>query len=141
MGLRLSIYFATNANDALFVSKDVARILLAKVYMYQQKWAAASGLLQQVVDKNIYSMEKVPTKYTSENKDLILALKLGNNGSRATLTILPGTGRRSAGKNCSREMRSVPVITGNDISIFYCILEMIWWLPPSAEDRRYVLWD
>ena len=39
-----------------------------------------------------------------------------------------GTGRRSAGKNCSREMRSVPVITGNDISIFYCILEMIWWL-------------
>ena len=66
-----SVAFATNANDALFVSKDVARILLAKVYMYQQKWAAASDLLQQVVDKNIYSMEKVPTKYTSENKDLI----------------------------------------------------------------------
>lgn len=65
------VAFATNANDALFVSKDVARILLAKVYMYQQKWAAASDLLQQVVDKNIYSMEKVPTKYTSENKDLI----------------------------------------------------------------------
>ena len=65
------VAFATNANDALFVSKDVARILLAKVYMYQQKWAAASNLLQQVVDKNIYSMEKVPTKYTSENKDLI----------------------------------------------------------------------
>ena len=31
-------------------SKDVARILLAKVYMYQQKWAAASNLLQKVVD-------------------------------------------------------------------------------------------
>lgn len=30
------VAFATNANDALFVSKDVARILLAKVYMYQQ---------------------------------------------------------------------------------------------------------
>lgn len=71
------VAFATNANDALFVSKDVARILLAKVYMYQQKWAAASDLLQQVVDKNIYSMEKVPTKYTSESKDLILALKFG----------------------------------------------------------------
>ena len=77
------VAFATNANDALFVSKDVARILLAKVYMYQQKWAAASNLLQQVVDKNIYSMEKVPTKYTSENKDLILALKFGI-GSRAS---------------------------------------------------------
>lgn len=51
------VAFATNANDALFVSKDVARILLAKVYMYQQKWAAASNLLQQVVDK-IYTLWK-----------------------------------------------------------------------------------
>lgn len=30
------VAFATNANDALFVSKDVARILLAKVYMYHK---------------------------------------------------------------------------------------------------------
>lgn len=51
------VAFATNANDAVFVSKDVARILLAKVYMYQQKWAAASNLLQQVVDK-IYTLWK-----------------------------------------------------------------------------------
>ncbi len=56
------VAFATNANDALFVSKDVARILLAKVYMYQQKWAAASNLLQQVVDKNIYSITSVRIK-------------------------------------------------------------------------------
>lgn len=118
------VAFATNANDALFVSKDVARILLAKVYMYQQKWAAASNLLQQVVDKNIYSMEKVPTKYTSENKDLILALKFGI-GSRASRVNVDGSPEEV-----------VPIMTTTDVKFLYAECEIH--LGNNAKASKYI---
>lgn len=118
------VAFATNANDALFVSKDVARILLAKVYMYQQKWAAASNLLQQVVDKNIYSMEKVPTKYTSENKDLILALKFGI-GSRASRVNVDGSPEDV-----------VPIMTTTDVKLLYAECQIH--LGNNAKASKYI---
>lgn len=118
------VAFATNANDALFVSKDVARILLAKVYMYQQKWAAASNLLQQVVDKNIYSMEKVPTKYTSENKDLILALKVGNE-SRDSRVNIDGSPEKV-----------VPIMTTTDVKLLYAECEIH--LGNNAKASKYI---
>lgn len=118
------VAFATNANDALFVSKDVARILLAKVYMYQQKWAAASNLLQQVVDKNIYSMEKVPTKYTSESKDLILVLKVGNE-SRASRVNVDGSPEKV-----------VPIMTTTDVKLLYAECEIH--LGNNAKASKYI---
>lgn len=118
------VAFATNANDALFVSKDVARILLAKVYMYQQKWAAASDLLQQVVDKKIYSMEKVPTKYTSENKDLILALNF-SNGSRASRVYVDGSPEDV-----------VPIMTTTDVKLLYAECEIH--LGNNAKASKYI---
>lgn len=118
------VAFATNANDALFVSTDVARILLAKVYMYQQKWAAASNLLQQVVDKNIYSMEKVPTKYTSENKDLILALKVGNE-SRDSRVNVDGSPEKV-----------VPIMTTTDVKLLYAECEIH--LGNNAKASKYI---
>lgn len=118
------VAFATNANDALFVSKDVARILLAKVYMYQQKWAAASDLLQKVVDKNIYSMEKVPTKYTSESKDLILALMFGI-GSRASRVNVDGSPEDV-----------VPIMTTTDVKLLYAECQIH--LGNNAKASKYI---
>lgn len=118
------VAFATNANDALFVSKDVARILLAKVYMYQQKWAAASNLLQKVVDKSIYPIEKVPTKYTSENKDLILALMVGNE-SRASRVNVDGSPEDV-----------VPIMTTTDVKLLYAECEIH--LGNNAKASKYI---
>lgn len=118
------VAFATNANDALFVSKDVARILLAKVYMYQQKWAAASDLLQKVVDKNIYSMEKVPTKYTSESKDLILALMFGI-GSRASRVNVDGSPEEV-----------VPIMATTDVKLLYAECQIH--LGNNAKASKYI---
>lgn len=118
------VAFATNANDALFVSKDVARILLAKVYMYQQKWAAASNLLQKVVDKSIYPIEKVPTKYTSENKDLILALMVGNE-SRASRVYVDGSPEDV-----------VPIMTTTDVKFLYAECEIH--LGNNAKASKYI---
>ena len=118
------VAFATNANDALFVSKDVARILLAKVYMYQQKWAAASNLLQKVVDKSIYPIEKVPTKYTSENKDLILALMVGNE-SRASRVYVDGSPEDV-----------VPIMATTDVKLLYAECEIH--LDNNAKASKYI---
>lgn len=118
------VAFATNANDALFVSKDVARILLAKVYMYQQKWAAASNLLQKVVDKSIYPIEKVPTKYTSENKNLILALMVGNE-SRASRVYVDGSPEDV-----------VPIMTTTDVKLLYAECEIH--LGNNAKASKYI---
>ena len=118
------VAFATNANDALFVSKDVARILLGKVYMYQQKWAAASNLLQKVVDKSIYPIEKVPTKYTSENKDLILALMVGNE-SRASRVYVDGSPEDV-----------VPIMTTTDVKLLYAECEIH--LGNNAKASKYI---
>lgn len=118
------VAFATNANDALFVSKDVARILLAKVYMYQQKWAAASNLLQKVVDKSIYPIEKIPTKYTSENKDLILALMVGNE-SRASRVYVDGSPEKV-----------VPIMTTTDVKLLYAECEIH--LGNNAKASKYI---
>lgn len=118
------VAFATNANDALFVSKDVARILLAKVYMYQQKWAAASDLLQKVVDKSIYPIEKVLTKYTSESKDLILALKVGNE-SRASRVNVDGSPEEV-----------VPIMTTTDVKLLYAECEIH--LGNNAKASKYI---
>lgn len=118
------VAFATNANDALFVSKDVARILLAKVYMYQQKWAAASNLLQKVVNKSIYPIEKVPTKYTSENKDLILALMVGNE-SRASRVYVDGSPEDV-----------VPIMTTTDVKLLYAECEIH--LGNNAKASKYI---
>lgn len=118
------VAFATNANDALFVSKDVARILLAKVYMYQQKWAAASNLLQQVVDKNIYSMEKVPTKYTSDSKDLIwsFAKYIYIRASRVYVDGSPED--------------VVPIMTTTDVKLLYAECEIH--LGNNAKASKYI---
>ena len=124
LDVKKCVAFATNANDALFVSKDVARILLAKVYMYQQKWAAASNLLQKVVDKRIYPIEKVPTKYTSENKDLILALMVGNE-SRASRVYVDGSPEDV-----------VPIMTTTDVKLLYAECEIH--LGNNAKASKYI---
>lgn len=44
-----------NSNDIFFVSKDVARILLADIYMYRGKYDKAEPLLSKVVSNRFYS--------------------------------------------------------------------------------------
>lgn len=46
-----------DANDYFFLSKDVARILLADVYMYRGKYGQAEGLLARVVENGFYSLD------------------------------------------------------------------------------------
>lgn len=71
---------AEDMNDLLFMSKDVARIALAYIYMYKQEWSKAKPLLYEVVSHSYYSLEE-GTNYTASSKDLILGL-WNENGTR-----------------------------------------------------------
>ena len=70
-------------------------------------------------------MEKVPTKYTSENKDLILALKLGNNGSRASRVYVDGSPEEV-----------VPIMTTTDVMLLYAECEIH--LGNNAKASKYI---
>lgn len=117
------VAFATNANDAVFVSKDVARILLAKVYMYQQNGLQLVIFSNKLLTKYIL-YGKVPTKYTSENKDLILALKVGNE-SRDSRVNVDGSPEKV-----------VPIMTTTDVKLLYAECEIH--LGNNAKASKYI---
>lgn len=54
-----------DTNSFFFVSKDVARILLADIYMYQGKYTEAEPLLSQVINNGFYELDA--TDYSDPN--------------------------------------------------------------------------
>ena len=86
-------------NGFFFASKDVARVLLANIHMYQGNYSAAKDLLQKVVDNGFYTLDTSkdfkPSTSTddidvSESTEVIFAFKY-DAGTRASVTIMePG---------------------------------------------------
>ena len=80
-------------NGLFFMSKDVARVLLANIYMYQNDYDNAMNLLDEVVKNGFYELDdsNFSEKETIENilnkksgKELLFALN-GNNQGMYTL--------------------------------------------------------
>lgn len=85
-------------NGLFFASKDVARVLLANIHMYEGNYSAAKDLLQKVVDNGYYQLDssKVFRPSTSsddidvtESTEVIFAFKTddSDNGTRGSITI------------------------------------------------------
>lgn len=77
--------YATHAEDFIFFSKDVPRIILAQLYMYQDKYNEAKTLLQKIVSNGYYQLES-NVDYSSTSRELILGLETVD-GSRSASTI------------------------------------------------------
>ena len=73
------------ANGLFFVSKDVARILLANIYMYEQNWSSAKILLAKVRSNGYYQLDN-SSEYEKESNGIILGL-FNNNFSASTSEI------------------------------------------------------
>nr|WP_302829379.1 RagB/SusD family nutrient uptake outer membrane protein [uncultured Bacteroides sp.] len=73
-------------NDVLFISKDVARIILADIYMYRKEYVKAKPLLEQVVSNGYYQLESA-YEYTENSRELILGL-LQEDGTRSDETAI-----------------------------------------------------
>ncbi len=86
-------------NGFFFVSKDVARVLLANIYMYEGNHSRAQSILEEVIDNNFYSLDastdfkpvtSVRNITASESTEVIFAL-VYDAGTRAEVTIVePG---------------------------------------------------
>lgn len=86
-------------NGFFFASKDVARVLLANIHMYQGNYTTAKDLLQKVVDNGFYTLDASKNFMTStstddidvtESTEVIFALQY-DVGTRASVTIMePG---------------------------------------------------
>ena len=86
-------------NGFFFASKDVARVLLANIHMYQGNYTTAKDLLQKVVDNGFYTLDASKNFMTStstddidvtESTEVIFALQY-DVGTRANVTIMePG---------------------------------------------------
>ena len=86
-------------NGFFFASKDVARVLLANIHMYQGNYGEAKSLLQTVVDNGYYTLDAstnfMPSTSTdnisvTESLEVIYAFQY-DAGTRASVTIMePG---------------------------------------------------
>lgn len=65
--------------EHFFVSKDVARLVLAKMYMYQKEYAKAAPLLEAIVPSPYYKMEgSRGDALSNHSQELIFGLKILN---------------------------------------------------------------
>ena len=96
-------------NGCFFVSKDVARVLLANILMYEKNYNDALTLLQKVIDNGFYALDastgfepSVTTESVSaeESTEVIFAL-MNNTQTRANIVI--------------REPGIIPYITLSDV--------------------------
>lgn len=67
----------SDANSAFFVSKDVARVLLAYIYCNQNKYSQALPLLEKVISNGYYSLvhSDRPVEFAN-NSECILGFKM-----------------------------------------------------------------
>ena len=67
----------SDANSALFVSKDVARVLLAYIYCNQNKYSQAQPLLEKVISNGYYSLvhSDRPVEFAN-NSECILGFRM-----------------------------------------------------------------
>lgn len=118
-------------NGFFFVSKDVARVLLANIYMYEGNYSEALTLLQKVIDNGYYkldaSMNFNPSTTTDdidvkESSEIILAFLNDNSGSRSSVTVMaPGV---------------IPYITLSDVHL--SLAECYYKLEDSKEAEKHI---
>ncbi len=84
----------TSINDFFFLSKDVARIILANIYLMQEKYDEAKPLLKQVIDNGFYDLDA--TDYSNKDdinnlsgrsSELIFALMSDKTNTKSGITI------------------------------------------------------
>ena len=101
-------------NDYFFLSKDVSRILLANIYMYQGEYPQAEKLLEEVINSGFYSLDD--SNYN--NSETITNLFKNGSSSETIFATCDKTSRTRT--NISIEIYSlVPIMTYTDVILSY----------------------
>lgn len=75
----------SDANSMLFVSKDVARVVLAYVYANQKQFGKALPLLEKVISNGYYSLVNTTSTAFSNNSECILGFESSDISFRPCL--------------------------------------------------------
>lgn len=65
----------TDTDNAFFVSRDVARVILAYIYCNQKKWDTALPLLEEVINKAYYSLTESNVIQYKNDSECILGFE------------------------------------------------------------------
>jgi len=104
---------SNDANDFFFLSKDVARILLANICMYQGEYNQAEKLLGEVISNGFYELDA--SNYN--NKETIT--NLFNNGSSKETIFAAHNEPQSRGNISIGTPPLVPIMTYTDVVLSY----------------------
>ena len=77
----------SDANSVLFVSKDVARVLLAYIHCNKQKYAQALPYLKAVIANGFYSLVESNTIDFVNYSECILGFLLGTNSGEGCTSL------------------------------------------------------
>lgn len=104
---------SNDANDFFFLSKDVARILVANICMYQGEYNQAEKLLGKVISNGFYELDA--SNYN--NKETIT--NLFNNGSSKETIFATHNEPQSRGNISIGTPLLVPIMTYTDVVLSY----------------------
>lgn len=104
-----------DANGFFFLSKDVARVLLANIYMYQDNYQRAESLLAEVISNGFYTLDS--SNYNQ--RETITDLYNNGAGKETILAIRNGTVTRTRGNISLGAPAIVPIMTYSDVCLSY----------------------
>lgn len=99
-----------DANGFFFTSKDVARVLLANIYMYEGNYSEAKPLLEKVIDNGFYSLDASTDFMPSAAPDNIGVTE----STEVIFALLNDAGTRASGITI-KEAGVIPYITLSDV--------------------------
>lgn len=114
-----------NVNDLFFVSKDVASILLADIYMYLGEYAEAKELLKSVIDNGYYELDN----YNYSEQSFIDNI---NNGQEVIFAVLNNQNTRSV---VIATPSVLPIFTYSDVVLSYA--ECLYHTNDTANAKIY----
>lgn len=104
---------STDVNEFFFLSKDVARILLADIYMYLGEYNQAETLLEKVISNGFYELDA--SNYN--NSETIT--NLFNNGSSKETIFATHSEPQTRGNISISTPKLVPIMTYTDVVLSY----------------------
>ncbi len=102
-------------NGYFFVSKDVARILLADIYMYQGDYVNAESLLQKVIDNGFYELDA--SNYSKE--ETIDNLRNSKGGREIVFAVYNDESGHTRSSITIKKPNLIPLMTYTDVMLSY----------------------
>lgn len=106
---------SNDVNDFFFISKDVARILLANIYMYQAEYGLAEEILSDVIGTGFYELDS--SNYN--DKETIADLRNNGSGKETIFATRNDIETRTRGNIAVATPALVPIMTYTDVILSY----------------------